>query len=111
MPTPSTPTPEPKRKSRRDPEQDEPRRQDEIGQRQHPAAAAVVDRTPDGRAQNGRQQQRAREKAKNDCPRETEALRDRIGQNGRQVITRSPGKRLRRSERRDDDGALHSVAP
>jgi hypothetical protein len=94
-------------KSLRDTEQDEPRRQDQIGQRQHAAAAPVVDRAADGRAQNSRQQQRAREQAEHGRPRESKALRDRIGQNGRQVIARSPGKRLRRPKRGDDDGALH----
>ena len=96
-------------KSLRDTEQDQPRRQHQIGQRQHAAAAAVVDRAADGRAQHRRQQQRAREQPKHSRPREPEALRDRIGQDRRQVITRSPGERLRRPERGDDDGALHSA--
>jgi hypothetical protein len=37
-----------------DTEQDEPRRENQIGQRQHAAAAPVVDGTADGRAQNSR---------------------------------------------------------
>jgi hypothetical protein len=86
------PEAEPARAAPQDTEQDETRRQDQIGQRQHAAAAPVVDRAADGRAEHGR-------------PRESKALRDRIGQNGRQVIARSPGKRLCRPKRGDDDGA------
>jgi hypothetical protein len=88
-------------KSLRDTEQDEARRQDQIGQRQHAAAAPVVDRAADGRAQNSLQQQRAREHGEHGRPRESKALRDRIGQNGGQLIARSPGKRLRRPKRGD----------
>ena len=84
-------------------EQDQPCGENQIGECQYAPAAVIIDSAPDGRAQHGRQQQRAREHAEHRRPRQPEALRDRIGQNRRQVITRSPGKRLRRSERSDDD--------
>jgi hypothetical protein len=41
-------------KSLRDTEQDVPHRQHQIGQRQHAAATAIIDRAADGRAQNRR---------------------------------------------------------
>jgi len=44
-------------KSLRDTEQDEPSRQDQIGQRQHAAATAIVDRAAHRRPQHRRQQQ------------------------------------------------------
>jgi len=94
-------------KSLRDTKQDEPGRQDQIGQRQHATAAPVVDRAADRRAEHGRQQQRTGEQAEHGRPRKPKAFRNRIGQDRRQVVTRSPGERLRRPKCGDDDRAPH----
>jgi hypothetical protein len=94
-------------KSLRDTEQDEPRRQDQIRERQHAATAAIVDRTADGRPQHRRQQQRTREQAEHSRARHTETVRDRISQDRRQVIARSPGERLRCPKGAHHDGAVH----
>jgi hypothetical protein len=73
-------------KSRRETEQDEPRRENQIGKREHAATATIVDRAADGRAQHGRQQQRAREQAEYSGTRQVQTLCDRVRQDRRQIV-------------------------
>ena len=91
-------------------EQHEPGRQDHIRDGQHAAAAMLINGAADGRTENGRQQQRTRENAEDDRPRYAGSIRDRIGEDRRQIIARGPGQGLRGPERRHDDGAVHRAA-
>jgi len=109
MPTPSTPQAAARLTTPRcERQQHQPSREHKVGQREHAAAAAVVDRSTNGWAENGGQQQRAGESTKNHGARQVETACDRVGKNSGQIITRCPGQGLRRTQRPDHNPAFHS---
>src|SRR6516225_9608844 len=92
-------------------EQDKPGGKNQIRKCQYAATATVVERPADGRTQHGRQQQRAREEAEYSCTRQGETLRDRVRQDRRQIVARSPGERLRGAKGCDNDRPFHPCSP
>ena len=93
-------------------EQRQPRGQHEVGKRQHGPAADQIDLPADARPEHGRDDQRRREGGKDPVRGDAEIARDRIGEDRRQVIARSPGQRLRGAERHNDGklAAVHCVS-
>ena len=77
-------------------------RQRQIGDAKHRAAADEIDLPADARADKGRYHQRGGEGTKDPVRGNAEVAPDRIGQNRRHVIARSPGQRLRGAERQND---------
>ena len=61
-----------------------------------------IDNPPDRRAGECREQQGSREGCEDPRLRHADAGTDRAGKNGGQIITRSPGERLRHPKRADD---------
>ncbi len=85
-----------------DAEQREPGRERQVGDRQHRPAADQVDLAADARAEHGRNHQRRREGGKDPVRGNPEVVRDRIGEDRRQIIAGGPGQRLGGAERQDD---------
>ena len=85
-------------------------RENEIGRRQHIAPAMLIDHAAGEGPKQARQQQRRRENAEEPDVRQLQRIRDRIGKDGREVIGRTPGERLRDAERGDDDAAAHDYS-
>jgi hypothetical protein len=86
----------------RETEQGEPRGKRQIGDRQHLASADAIDLPADARAEQGRNHQRRRKRRKDPVRGNAEIVRDRIGQDGRQIIAGGPCQRLRRTQRQND---------
>ena len=69
----------------------------------HLSAADPIDLATDPRSEQGRRSQATAENAaKNQLLEIPEVVRDRIGQDGRQVVARRPGQGLGGAKRRDD---------
>ena len=83
-------------------EQRKARGQCQIGGRQHLAAADQIDLPPDARAEQGGDHQRGREGGEDPVAGNAEIVRDRVGQNSRQIITRRPCQGLCGAERQND---------
>src|ERR1700719_625914 len=77
-------------KALREREYDQPGREHEIGEDQNAAAAAVVNRTTDSRAEKRRHQQRSGKDPEHQRSREAEPFGDRFGKDRRKVVARSP---------------------
>ena len=86
----------------RESEQHEPGCEDEIGDRQHRAAADAVDLAADAWPEDRGDDERRRIGAENPVRGDAEIVRDGIGDQRRQVDTGGPGERLGGAECQDD---------
>ena len=90
----------------RDAESGEAEREDDVGADQHRPAAPAVDRATGVRPEEGRDDERHRERGEHRRRRDADVARHRRGEHRRQVVRRGPGQRLRRAERGDRADAL-----
>ena len=86
----------------REAEQHEPARKHQIGDRQHRPAADAVDLAADARPEQAGDHQRRRIGAENPVRGDAEIVRDRIGDQRRQIDAGGPGQRLGGAECQDD---------
>src|SRR5690348_11818312 len=83
-------------------EESEPASEHEIGDAQDLPAADTVDLAADTRTEQSGDHQRSGERREKPVAGNPEIMRNWISENGRQIVARSPSKRLRRAERQHD---------
>lgn len=80
----------------------QPRRENDVGGRQHLPAAELVDLPADPGPEQRRDHQRCRERREHPVAGNAEIVGDRIGEDGREIVARGPGQRLGGAQRQDE---------